>query len=221
MMTRINQPTSAVACLFDLDGVLIDSETVYTRFWTKIGTKYRPDVPDLAIRIKGTTLENILATYFTPEVQPEIIRAIDEQESNMVYDIKPGVMELLTLLMERGIPAVMVTSSNNQKMAQLWQQHPQFRDYFIHIVTADMIQHSKPDPEGYLLGADMAGVPIRHCCVFEDSKQGVMAGRNAGAYVVGIAGTLPARVIAPYSDRVIDSLVDINVDQLSSILLSR
>lgn len=221
MTTRINVSTSAVACLFDLDGVLIDSETVYTHFWSKIGAKYRPDVPDLAIRIKGTTLDNILNTYFPSELHPDIIRAIDDQERNMVYDIKPGVTELLTLLMERGIAAVMVTSSNNMKMAQLWEQHPRLRGYFTDIVTADMIQHSKPDPEGYLLGADMAGVPIRHCCVFEDSKQGVMAGRSAGAYVVGIAGTLPGRVIAPYSDMVIDTLVDFNVDQLTSILMSR
>lgn len=210
-----------MACLFDLDGVLIDSETEYTRFWKKVGLHYRPDVPDLAIRIKGTTLENILDTYFPAAQHPEIIKAIDEQERTMTYNIKPGVTDLLTLLMERGIPAVMVTSSNNLKMSRLWKQHPEFRDYFTHIVTADMISRSKPDPEGYLLGAEMAGVPIRRCCVFEDSRQGVMAGRNAGAYVIGIAGTLPAETIAPYSDRVIDTLEGFDVDALTSILKSR
>lgn len=220
-MIRINEQEPAVACLFDLDGVLIDSETEYTRFWERVGMRYRPDVPDLAMRIKGTTLENILDTYFPTELHPGIIQAIDEQERNMDYDIKPGVTDLLTLLMERGIPAVMVTSSNNQKMSRLWEQHPQFRDWFSNIVTADMISRSKPDPEGYLLGAGMAGVPIRRCCVFEDSRQGVMAGRNAGAYVVGIAGTLPAAAIAPYSDRVIDTLEGFDVDELVSILRSR
>lgn len=220
-MTKNNIYAPSVACLFDLDGVLIDSETCYTHFWSEIGRMYRPDVPDLAIAIKGTTLNHILDTYFPQELHSRIVNDLDEFEKNMVYEIKPGVMDLLTLLMERHIPAVMVTSSNNQKMTSLWSQLSQFREYFTHIVTADMISRSKPDPEGYLMGAEIAEVPIRRCCVFEDSRQGVTAGKNAGAYVVGVAGTLPAEMIAPFSDIVVDTLEGFDVDNLISILSSR
>lgn len=209
------------AFLFDLDGVLIDSETCYTRFWTDVAHRYRPDISDLAMIIKGTTLDNILNTYFPTDLHTRIIDEINDFEKNMKYGIKPGVTELLTSLKERDIPAVMVTSSNNEKMHSLWTQQPGLRSFFTNIVTADMISRSKPDPEGYLLGAEMAGANIRHCCVFEDSLQGVMAGRNAGAYVVGIAGTLPPDTLAPYSDRVTNTLENFDVDALTTILVSR
>lgn len=209
------------AALFDLDGVLIDSETVYTRFWSEMGRKFRPDVPTLATDIKGTTLTHILGTYFKPDTHAYIKERLDELERTMQFDLKPGVLDLLASLNERNVPAVMVTSSNEQKMTSLWTRQPELRGFFKGIVTADMIRHSKPDPEGYLTGATIAGVPARNCVVFEDSEQGVMAGQRAGAYVVGVAGTLPAAVIAPYSDRVVSTLQNFNVDELIDILTSR
>lgn len=219
-MTRI-KTDNRCAALFDLDGVLIDSETVYTRFWSEMGRKFRPDVPTLAIDIKGTTLTHILGTYFKPDTHAYIKERLDELERTMPFDLKPGVRDLLASLNERNVPAVMVTSSNEQKMTSLWTRQPELRGFFKGIVTADMIHHSKPDPEGYLSGAAIAGVPPRNCVVFEDSEQGVMAGQRAGAYVVGVAGTLPAAVIAPYSDRVVDTLQNFDVDALIDTLTSR
>lgn len=219
-MTRI-KTDHRCAALFDLDGVLIDSETVYTRFWSEMGRKFRPDVPTLATDIKGTTLTHILGTYFKPDTHAYIKERLDELERTMPFDLKPGVMDLLASLTERNVPAVMVTSSNEQKMTSLWTRQPELRGFFKGIVTADMIRHSKPDPEGYLTGAAIAGVPARNCVVFEDSEQGVMAGHRAGAYVVGVAGTLPAAVIAPYSDRVVSTLENFNVPELIDILTSR
>lgn len=209
------------AALFDLDGVLIDSETVYTRFWSEMGRKFRPDVPTLATDIKGTTLTHILDTYFKPDTHAYIKEQSDVLERTMPFDVKPGVWDLLASLAERNVAAVMVTSSNEHKMTRLWVQQPELRGFFKGIVTADMIHHSKPDPEGYLLGAAIADVPARNCVVFEDSEQGVMAGQRAGAYVVGVAGTLPAAVIAPYSDRIVSTLQNFNVDELIDILTSR
>ena len=84
-----------------------------------------------------------------------------------------------------------------------------------------MISHSKPDPEGYLLGARLAGASPCNCAVFEDARQGVMAGKASGAYVVGIAGTLPADALFPYSDIVVDTLAGFNVDALELLLRER
>lgn len=65
---------------------------------------------------------------------------------------------------------------------------------------------SKPDPQGYLMAADAIGVPIEDCAVVEDSLQGVKAGRKSGAFVIGVANTLPAEVLQPYSDVIVDNL---------------
>lgn len=211
-----------IAMLFDLDGVLIDSEKSYSVFWSEIGRRFPTGYDNLSTRIKGMTLTEIYHQYFPdPEIQNVITSSLNRYESEMVYNLNPGVADLLEDLKSRNIPAVMVTSSNDKKMKSLWRQHPELKDYFLHIVTADQISHSKPDPEGYLLGAKIAGADIHHCAVFEDSAQGVAAGHNSGAFVIGIAGTLPADVIQPFSDIVIDSLENFNSDHLISILTSR
>ena len=61
---RLTMNTLPKAALFDLDGVVIDTESQYSLFWGSIGRQYRPDVPDFAERIKGTTLESIYANWF-------------------------------------------------------------------------------------------------------------------------------------------------------------
>ena len=62
-------------------------------------------------------------------------------------------------------------------MAHLKEELPELRDMFDFVVTADLITKSKPDPEGYLLGAKKIDKDIRNCVVFEDSAQGVKAGK--------------------------------------------
>lgn len=203
------------AFLFDLDGVIIDTESQYTRFWSRIDELFPTGVENFAQIIKGTTLTNIFNQYFPdPDVRKEITLLLDKQERDMIYEIKPGVINLLESLREHKIPAVMVTSSNDIKMAQLWRQHPDFHGYFSYIVTADMVTRSKPDPQGYLIGASKAGVSPENCIVFEDSLQGVMAGREAGAFVVGVSGTIPVDKLKAYSDMIVDTLEDIDPESL-------
>ncbi len=207
--------------LFDLDGVIVDSESIYTGFWQEIDRIYPTDVPDFAIAIKGTTLVNILNRYFAPELHHDITEELNELERNMRYIIKPGILQLLEGLRERNIPAVMVTSSNDLKMSRLWSQLPELKGYFSDIITADDITRSKPDPQGYLLGAERAGVPAERCAVFEDALQGVAAGKAAGAFVVGVAGTIPNNMLHQDADLVVNSLEDFNIDALASVLSSR
>ena len=80
---------------------------------------------------------------------------------------------------------------------------------------------SKPDPQGYLLAARSLNADPEACVVFEDSLQGVKAGKAAGCYVVGVAGTLKREVIEPYCDRVVDSLEEIDPDEIISRLITR
>lgn len=207
--------------LFDLDGVIVDSESVYTGFWQDIDRRYPTGIPDFAIAIKGTTLFNILNRYFDPELHHSITEELNELERNMRYIIKPGVQKVLEGLRERNIPAVMVTSSNDLKMSRLWSQIPELKEFFTGIITADDITRSKPDPQGYLLGAKRAGVPAERCAVFEDALQGVAAGKAAGAFVVGVAGTISDILLRRNADMVVNSLEDFNIDDLVSVLSSR
>lgn len=202
--------------LFDLDGVLIDSESEYTRIWDEINRRYPTGAENFATRIKGETLPEILNTYFAAELHEEVIEMLNSMEQHMRYDWLPGAKEMLERLRKEGLDAVLVTSSNEMKMKHLREERPELESYFKDIVTADKISRSKPDPEGYLLGASMLGMDPADCVVFEDSRQGVKAGRAAGAYVVGLSTTLPESDLAPFCDMIVPDLSAIDIDSIPS-----
>lgn len=209
-----------IGFLFDLDGVLIDSEKEYTKIWAEINRVFPTGLPDLPIRIKGMTLVEIIDTYF-PGKQEEVSSLLYELERKMKYEWLPGAHELLFWLKNNDIPTALVTSSNDIKMQHLREELPELESLFTAIVTGDKVSKSKPDPEGYLLGADLLKCKPSNCVVFEDSLQGVKAGKASGAYVIGIEGTLSDAIISPFSDIVIKSLKQINVEELIRILTLR
>lgn len=206
------------AALFDLDGVLIDSETLYTSFWERVGREHHLPSPTFAYDIKGTTLTDILTTHFPdPEVRKDIDRMLHEFENEIVYPVFNGALEFVDALREKGLKTVIVTSSDNKKMEFLFSQHPEFPSHFDAIVTACDVTRSKPDPEPYIVGAKKAGVPASECIVFEDSFQGLEAGRRAGCKVVGLSTTNPADAIAGKADLITPSLEKL-MDKIPALL---
>lgn len=198
--------------LFDLDGVLVDSEGEYTKFWGGMGRRFGL-APTFAADIKGTTIGEILLNF--PEGdRMKILDALHAFEADMQYPVYPGVIEFLTELKEAGIPSAIVTSSDNVKMELLFVRQPQLRGMVDFIVTGSMVEHSKPDPEGYLKGAELIGVPIEDCYVFEDSIQGLQAGRASGAKVIGIATTNPRAKVEPLADLTVDSMAGMSLAKL-------
>lgn len=207
--------------LFDLDGVLIDSESRYTEIWDEINSIYPTGVDDFARKIKGTSLENILNGYFSEADRPAVTQMLLDREETMVYDYCPGAAELLLAIRDAGLKSVLVTSSNSIKLGHLWDQHPDLKGMFAGIVDADMVSRSKPDPEGYLKGAAMLGLPASQCIVFEDSLQGVKAGKAAGSMVVGVWGTLAPDVIRPYADMLVHNLSEVSLDSILEMMRNR
>lgn len=210
-----------IACLFDLDGVLVDSERIYTKIWEAIEKQWPTGIENFTYKIKGTTLEDILERYFPKEVREEVTKELIRLEGMMIYGPLPGAIEFLDALRTRGIPIALVTSSNGLKMDHLWHDMPGFKEKFDVVITGDEVERSKPDPEGYLAAASALGVDPKRCAVFEDSLQGVKAGKAAGAFVIGVAGTLKASDIQPYSDIVVNAVADIYPERLEETLKAR
>lgn len=208
-----------IAFLFDLDGVLIDSETIYTEIWNEIDRRYPTGIKDFARVIKGSTLERILELYFPDKtIRAKVEDCLYKLESQIRYKMTDGARELLEFLKDNDYTTALVTSSNEIKMTHLYQQMPDFKSHFDFIVTGDMVNHSKPDPEGYALAASRLGVAPENCVVVEDSLQGVKAGEALGGKVIGVAGTLPAETIAPHSTIVIGSLRELTPSTISKLL---
>lgn len=213
---------SDIGVLFDLDGVLIDSEQKYSQLWRNIDKEFPTGIPHFERVIKGTTLPDILQRYFPNEnIRRQVeLRCIDG-ESNMTYEMTPGAIVLLETLKLRKIPAAMVTSSDNVKMRHLWTILPNLRNYFSTVIASEDVTRSKPDPEGYLKAAERIGVAPQRCIVVEDSVQGVKAGKAAGAFVVGMTETMGRMAIERVADTVLDSLEDFELDKYIEIILSK
>lgn len=204
-----------IGFLFDLDGVLIDSEKEYSKIWAQINREFPSGVENLEQVIKGCTLTKILNdNYESEEVRNRVANRLHELENRMKYEYLPHAREFLMELKSRGIPCALVTSSDNKKMDHLREEIGEIFGFFDFIVTGDLVKTSKPSPEGYILAAKKLNKNPRKCVVFEDSLQGVTAGENADSYVVGIAGTLPAEKLKPHSNIVINNFNELDLDNL-------
>lgn len=198
------------AALFDMDGVIFDTEPQYTLFWREIGKKYHLDIDDFETRIKGQTLFQILSSYFShlQSEQSQVVSLLDEFEKNMSYNYIPGFMSFVSALKENNIKTAIVTSSNKIKMRNVYRCHPEIPGCFDAILTSENFSHSKPHPECYLKGAEILNVNPAECMGFEDSFNGLKALRAARMFTVGVATTNCAQDITGYCHLVVNNFSD-------------
>lgn len=178
--------------LFDMDGVMLDTEIQYDLFWGEVGKKYYPNIPNFSKSIKGTTLPNILKKYFSdiPKSEQDIlVQKLDAFEENMDYQEIAGSIKFVNLLKDYGVKVGLVTSSTDTKMKAV-NRLLHFNNLFDTIVTASDVKHGKPNPDCFLLGAKKLNEDPLSCIVFEDSIAGIKAAHSAGMTVIGVSTTL-------------------------------
>ena len=194
--------------LFDLDGVILDTEGSYTAFWDDYGSRHFSE-KDFGLKIKGQTLVKILGDYFPEENERKSITdAINDFERNMSYPFVPGVENYIKSLKSNGIRTAVVTSSNLLKMENVYRCHPGFREMFDMILTSEDFSESKPSPYCYLKAMRLFGAGPEDCVVFEDSLAGLQAARASGAFVTALTTTNPEEVVRNYADLVIRDFND-------------
>lgn len=197
------------AALFDLDGVVFDTEPQYSIFWGGQFRRYYPEHPGMEQLIKGMTLVEIYEKYFQNKgIQDRITRELDEFEQTMDFVYVKGFENYVKSLRDRGVKTAVVTSSNMAKMENVYRKRPEFKTYFDAILTSEDFAESKPSPDCYQRAAQRFGLTKDECVVFEDSFNGLKSGRAAGMYVVGLATTNSPESIAPFADRVIKEYVE-------------
>lgn len=220
------------AALFDLDGVVFDTEAQYTILWGKIGEEYHPEIPDFAHRIKGQTLVQIYDKYFSDErvfahvkdfkgvkeEQAKITARLDDFERNMDYQYIPGFEEFVMDLRKNHVKCAVVTSSNIQKMLNVHERHPEFKGYFDRVLTSEDFAKSKPDPDCYLKGAECFGVKPQECVGLEDSFNGLRAVRASGAFTLGLATTNSKEALKDYADYTISDYIGFTFKDLEQIV---
>lgn len=194
--------------LFDLDGVILDTEGSYTAFWDDYGSRHFSE-KDFGLKIKGQTLVKILDDYFPEENERKSITdAINDFERKMSYPFVPGVENYIKSLKSNGIRTAVVTSSNLPKMENVYRCHPGFKEMFDIILTSEDFSESKPSPYCYLKAMKLFGAGPENCVVFEDSLAGLQAARASGAFVTALTTTNPEEVVRNYADLVIRDFND-------------
>lgn len=202
--------------MFDLDGVVFDTEPQYTIFWGSQFKKYYPQEPGLEHNVKGMTLVQIYDMYFNdqPQKQADITRELNEFEVNMNFEYVAGFEQFITKLRSIGVKTAVVTSSNREKMDNVYAKHPEFKTYFDEVLTSEDFAKSKPDPDCYLKAAQKFGANVDECVGFEDSFNGLKSLQGANMAIVGLATTNSREAIAEYAHKVIDNYVGINPSDL-------
>ena len=211
------------AALFDLDGVVFDTEPQYTVFWGGICRQYHPEHPGLEHEIKGQTLTQIYDRWFSGHLlseQKSITSRLNDYEQQMSYEYIAGFEALVATLHSHGVKTAVVTSSNIPKMQSVYRHQPGFTSLFDAILTSEDFDRSKPDPDCYMKAAQRLEAESDECVVFEDSFNGLRAGRAARMAVVGLATTNAIEAIKPLSDLQIINYEGLTFEQLDTLLSS-
>ena len=215
--------SSFKAALFDLDGVVFDTEPQYTVFWGGICRQYHPERPGLEHEIKGQTLTQIYDRWFSGDLLPErdsITRRLNDYEAQMHYDFIAGFLAFITDLRAHSVRTAVVTSSNIPKMESVYRYQPGFKSLFDAILTSEDFVRSKPDPDCYIKAAQKLGTQNDECIVFEDSFNGLRSGRAAGMVVVGLSTTNPKETISSLSDFQTADYEGLSYEHLSQTFMS-
>lgn len=209
------------AALFDLDGVVFNTEPQYTLFWGEQFREFYPGQPGLEHVIKGQTLVQIYDKYFSGDLEDKqeiITERLNEYERNMKFDYITGFETFIRSLRDNGVKTAVVTSSNNEKMQTVYGARPEFRDLFDAVLTSEDFERSKPDPDCYQKGAERFGATKEECIVLEDSFNGLKSGRAAGMKVLGLSTTNSPESIAPLCDMVIADYTDMTYEKCVSLI---
>lgn len=182
------------AVLFDMDGLVLDTEKLYTRFWQEAACACGyPMTKEQALGMRSLNRGAGLAkmqSYFGPEVDYDFIRqkrielmdAFVEKEG---VTLKPGIRELLAFLKERGIKTAIATSSPMERTV-LYLTSVGLQNSFDELVSGYMVEKGKPEPDIYLYAAKKLGAEPCNCMVLEDSPAGILAAHRAGCVPVMI-----------------------------------
>jgi len=214
-----------IAVLFDMDGLLIDSEPLWLQVETvvmaRLGAEWTE--ADQAQLIGGSLDRSVryMLSRATKAMPPDLVgewlmSGIAEMVRRSGVPIQPGARELVAEVAAAGLPHALVTSSERRFMNQVLASTGLRFDA---LVCADDVSVTKPDPEPYLLAAKLVGVPPGDCFALEDSPNGVASAEAAGCRVIAVPSLLP---IEPAPGRtVVHSLLDLRADANGVFVLAR
>jgi HAD superfamily hydrolase (TIGR01509 family) len=191
-------PRQPAAVVFDMDGLLFDTESIYERAAllaaAELGQEMDSDFFRSTVGFPWLVTRERLIERYGPTFAVDELRSVARRIFGEMVDrdlpLKPGVAELLGLLDELDLPRAIATTSSRATVEHHLAAHG-FGGRFHHIVAHDDCERHKPDPDPFLKAAALLGVPAGHCLALEDSHNGVRAASAAGMMTVMVPDLLP------------------------------
>ncbi|HMG89134.1 MAG TPA: beta-phosphoglucomutase [Chryseolinea sp.] len=211
------------ACIFDLDGVIVDTARYHYLAWKRLGKEVGVDLTlEDNERLKGVSrmrsLEIILelAGVSLSELEKERLANkkntwfVDYIERMAPEEIYPGVKSMIQGMRELGLKLALASSSKNAKtVIQLLH----IQNAFDAIVDGTMITHTKPHPEIFLMAAERLGVEPANCVVFEDAEAGIEAAIAAGMKCVGVGSP----IMLKDANRIVSTTSEFQIAELNNL----
>ena len=205
--------------IFDMDGVLLDTEPFYTDVTQRIVGRYGKTFDwsvkgNMIGRTAAASARYLVETLELPMAPEEYLTEREAMLELLFPTAKalPGARELTTALHARGVPQAVATSSSRRLFDLKTQQHREWFALFAAIVLGDdpRLQRGKPAPDIFLLAAQDLGVEPARCVVVEDAPVGVEAARAAGMQVIAVPDPAMDRARYADADVVVGSLTDVD-----------
>lgn len=178
--------------VFDVDGVLFDTERLTNQTWLAVGKELGwPQVGEHYLEFVGqnrTDIHQKMLDLFGPEFPKEkfLTTCSAYSQARMEREgvpMKPGVVELLEFLKSRNIPLALATSTSRERTLRRMELTG-LGSYFSAIITGDQVVHSKPDPEIYQMACRALGTDPGQTIAIEDSRNGILSAHAAGMKVI-------------------------------------
>ena len=211
--------------LFDWDGVVIDSSDQHERSWEMLAAEIGKPLPaDHFVRGFGMKNQVIIPDILKWSGDPAEIHRFSLRKEELYREIiaregitpLPGVVDLLQMLNEHGVPCSVGSSTHRENIEVIFEAIG-VRNLFQAVVTAEDVSHGKPHPEVFLKGTEKVGREPANCVVFEDAHVGIEAGLAAGCKVIAVATTNPLDQLGQ-ATLAVESLEAVTWDVFRSIL---
>lgn len=216
----------SIACLFDMDGVIVDNHRYHLESWITFFNKYGIAMSEKKYKAKvnGRIMPVVLKNLFGESITSEDVTRFGNEKEEAYRELyrphvtpTPGLVSFLNYLKQEGIPCAVGTSAPPENV-DLVMDNTGLRSYFETIIDDKAVTRGKPDPEVYQLGARALGVPDENCVVFEDALLGIEAGKNAGMKVVAVATThTRSELEETAADLIIDHFQGLTLSQLEGL----
>ena len=211
-------PDYISAFIFDLDGVIFDSERAVYNEWKILSEKYgflNLEEPYMkCIGVNERKCKNIFLDYYGDDFpydkyNEERKRSYKEKYGNGNLPLKPGVEELLKTLKEKEFRTAIASSTRTQIVREEVRD-AELMSGFDEIIGGDMVARSKPEPDIFIKAAEMIDVKPENCCVIEDSYNGIRSASAGKLHPIMVPDLIPADdEMKEKAEIVLDSLIEV------------